>query len=53
VGSVWRGRRDRRKPPKEQRKIIKFNHLLTNCLILYNVFVISKELQQLTQEGLY
>lgn len=33
MGSVWRGRRDRRKPPKEQRKIIKFNHLLTNCLI--------------------
>ena len=36
---------------EEQRKIIKFNHLVTNCLILYNVFVVSKELQQLAQEG--
>jgi Tn3 transposase DDE domain len=36
---------------EEQRKIIKFNHLVTNCLILYNVFVVSKELQKLAQEG--
>ena len=36
---------------EEQRKIIKFNHLVTNCVILYNVFVMSKELRQLAQEG--
>lgn len=36
---------------EEQRKIIKFNHLVANCVILYNVFVVSKELQQLAQEG--
>jgi len=27
------------------------NHLVANCVILYNVFVVSKELQQLAQEG--
>ncbi len=26
---------------EEQRKIIKFNHLVANCVILYNVFVVS------------
>lgn len=36
---------------EEQRKIIKFNHLVANCVILYNVFVVSKELQKLAQEG--
>ena len=30
---------------EEQRKIIKFNHLVANCVILYNVFVVSKELR--------
>jgi len=36
---------------EEQRKIIKFNHLVANCVILYNVFVVSKELQKLAGEG--
>jgi len=36
---------------EEQRKIIKFNHLVANCMILYNVFVVSKELQKLALEG--
>jgi TnpA family transposase len=36
---------------EEQRKIIKFNHLVANCVILYNVFVVSKELQRLALEG--
>ena len=36
---------------EEQRKIIKFNHLVANCVILYNVFMVSKELQKLAQEG--
>lgn len=36
---------------EEQRKIIKFNHLVANCVILYNVFVVSKELQKLAQAG--
>ncbi len=27
------------------------NHLVANCVILYNVFVVSKELQKLAQEG--
>ena len=36
---------------EEQRKIIKFNHLVANCVILYNVFVVSKELQKLALEG--
>jgi hypothetical protein len=35
----------------EQRKCIKFNHLVANCLIFYNVSVISQELQKLNQEG--
>jgi hypothetical protein len=36
---------------EEQRKIIKFNHLIANSVILYNVFVVSKELQKLALEG--
>jgi len=44
-GVIAENRRD------EQRKIIKFNHLVANCVILYNVFVVSKELQKLAQEG--
>ncbi len=36
---------------EEQRKIIKFNHLVANCVIFYNVFVVSKELQKLALEG--
>src|SRR6266567_1172558 len=35
----------------EQRKCIKFNHLIANCLIFYNVHVISEALQKLNQEG--
>jgi len=35
----------------EQRKCIKFNHLVANCLIFYNVHVISGVLEQLNQEG--
>jgi TnpA family transposase len=35
----------------EQRKCIKFNHLIANCLIFYNVQVISEVLEQLNQEG--
>ncbi len=44
-GVIAENRRD------EQRKIIKFNHLVANCVILYNVFVVSKELQKLAREG--
>ncbi len=36
----------------EQRKCIKFNHLIANCLIFYNVQVISDILYQLNQEGI-
>ncbi|MEM9218510.1 MAG: transposase, partial [Cyanobacteria bacterium P01_F01_bin.150] len=35
----------------EQRKFIKYNHLVANCLIFYNVFQMSKILNQLVQEG--
>src|SRR2546421_1376688 len=35
----------------EQRKCIKFNHLVANCLIFYNVHAISQVLEQLNQEG--
>ncbi len=35
----------------EQRKCIKFNHLVANCLIFYNVHAISKVLEELNQEG--
>lgn len=36
---------------EEQRKIIKYNHLIANCLIFYNVFEISRILQELAQVG--
>lgn len=35
----------------EQRKFIKYNHLVANCLILYNVFEMSRILHPLMQEG--
>ncbi len=35
----------------EQRKCVKFNHLVANCLIFYNVHVINEALQKLNQEG--
>lgn len=36
---------------EEQRKLIKYNHLVANCLILYNVFEMSRILHELAQEG--
>lgn len=33
-----------------QKKIIKYNHLVANCIIFYNVFVISQALEQYTKE---
>jgi TnpA family transposase len=35
----------------QQRKIIKYNHLVANCVIFYNVFYITKILQELIIEG--
>lgn len=35
----------------QQRKQIKFNHLVANCLIFYNVVEISRILNELIQEG--
>lgn len=36
---------------EEQRKIIKYNHLIANCLIFYNVFEMSRILQELVRSG--
>ena len=36
---------------EEQRKLIKYNHLVANCLILYNVFEMSRILHELAQKG--
>ena len=35
----------------EQRKIIKYNHLIANCIIFHNVFSLSRILHDLQQEG--
>ena len=35
----------------EQRKRIKYNHLVANCLIFYNVVEITRILKELVQEG--
>lgn len=35
----------------EQRKIIKYNHLVANCVIFYNVFSLSRVLHDLQREG--
>src|SRR5699024_4739127 len=35
----------------KQRKFIKYNHLVSNCLIFYNVFSLSRILQEYMQEG--
>ena len=36
---------------EEQRKIIKYNHLVANCVIFHNVFSLSRVLHELQQEG--
>ena len=36
---------------EEQRKMIRYNHLVANCLIFYNVFENSRILNELKQEG--
>lgn len=36
---------------EEQRKLIRYNHLVANCLIFYNVVEISRILQELRVEG--
>ena len=36
---------------EEQRKMIRYNHLVANCLIFYNVFEMSRILNELQQEG--
>ncbi len=35
----------------EQRKLIKYNHLVANCLILHNVCAMTRALHKLTGEG--
>lgn len=35
----------------EQRKVIKYNHLVANCVIFHNVFTLSRLLADLRQEG--
>ena len=36
---------------EELRKRIKYNHLVANCVVLYNVFEMSRILNELAQEG--
>jgi TnpA family transposase len=36
----------------EQRKLIKYNHLVANCLIFYNVSAMTKALHQMRKEGM-
>jgi hypothetical protein len=36
----------------EQRKRVKYNHLVANCLIFYNVFELSRIVHELLQEGM-
>jgi len=36
---------------EKQRKIIKYNHLVANCVIFYNVFYLTRILQELIIEG--
>ncbi len=36
---------------EELRKRIKYNHLVANCVVLYNVFEMSRILHELAQEG--
>ncbi|MCH5585509.1 transposase [Shimazuella sp. AN120528] len=36
---------------ENQRKVIKFNHLVANCLIFYNVFALTRILHEYHQEG--
>lgn len=36
---------------EKQRKVIKYNHLVANCLIFYNVFSLSRILDDYMQDG--
>ena len=35
----------------EQRKVVKYNHLVANCVIFYNVYNISIAIEKLIKEG--
>lgn len=35
----------------EQRKVVKYNHLVANCVIFYNVYNISMAIEKLIKEG--
>ncbi|MBA3439037.1 MAG: Tn3 family transposase [Pyrinomonadaceae bacterium] len=35
----------------EQRKLIKYNHLVANCLIFHNVYSLTRVLHELAAEG--
>ena len=45
--SIWVGRTD----THEQRKVIKYNHLVANMIILHNVVGMTRVLQELRDEG--
>jgi Tn3 transposase DDE domain len=36
----------------EQRKLIKYNHMVANCLIFYNVCAMTKVLHKMRKEGM-
>lgn len=38
---------------EEQRKIVKYNHLIANCVIFYNVYNMSIAIQDLIKKGYY
>jgi hypothetical protein len=44
-GTITQNSRD------EQRKVIKYNHLVANCLIFHNVYHLSRVLRDLQREG--
>ncbi|MDQ0272354.1 hypothetical protein J2S17_004246 [Cytobacillus purgationiresistens] len=35
----------------KQRKMVKFNHLVSNCLIFYNVFALTRLLHEYSRQG--
>ena len=51
MGGLWRRRGHPRNSRQEQRKIIRYNHLVANLVVFHNVVSMTRVLQALIDEG--
>src|SRR5215510_1960636 len=51
VGGLWGRRGDSAEYREEQRKLIRYNHLVANLVVFHNVAAMTRGLQELIDEG--